>query len=349
MQAMEPDFASVLAVYSDDCRPFRVQAAVNSGFSGSRLWKLETKQGLLCLRRWPTEYPDLAQLRWIHGNLADIYAAGFPSIPLPVLTSQRQTVVEHQDHLWELTPWLPGEADQQNTQNTSSPLRITAATAALAKFHLAASQVQKIQNQGNAPGLIHRTELLKKLIQGGIDQLQRQINLQHQAWPELAERSTTLLDFFSQIAVVVNEKLHHALNTRVPIQPCIRDIHRDHVLFVGDSVSGIIDFGSMKLDSVACDIARLLGSMAFDEAPLWENGLKAYEQIRPLTDVERRFVSIYDQTTVLLSGVNWLQWVFVEHRQFASRQAVLERFNSILRRLARLARDIAPIGDSGTN
>ena len=99
------------------------------------------------------------------------------------------------------------------------------------------------------------------------------------------------------------------------IRPCIRDVHREHVLFQDDRVTGIIDFGSMQPDNVSCDIARLLGSMAGDETELWRLGLTAYERLTPLTDPERLLVKAYDESGVLLSGLNWLKWVFLEDRQ----------------------------------
>jgi Ser/Thr protein kinase RdoA (MazF antagonist) len=127
----------------------------------------------------------------------------------------------------------------------------------------------------------------------------------------------------------------------VSIQPCIRDIHREHVLFENDTVTGIIDFGSMKPDCVACDIARLLGSMALDDKSLWHEGLEAYENVRPLSQIELSQIEAYDQTAVLLSGINWLQWAFVDNRKFENHQAVLQRFEVITQRLANLTRSIA--------
>ncbi len=65
-----------------------------------------------------------------------------------------------------------------------------------------------------------------------------------------------------------------------PLQPCIRDVWHDHVLFVGDDVSGLVDFGAMQPDSVAADIARLLGSLAGDDRQAWTIGLAAYESVQ---------------------------------------------------------------------
>ena len=61
------------------------------------------------------------------------------------------------------------------------------------------------------------------------------------------------------------------------MQPCLCDPWHDHVLFTGDQVSGVIDYGSVKEDHIAVDLARLLGSLVEDDENAWSIGLKAYQ------------------------------------------------------------------------
>jgi homoserine kinase type II len=116
------------------------------------------------------------------------------------------------------------------------------------------------------------------------------------------------------------------------LQPCIRDIWSDHVLFEGHRVSGIIDFGSMRVDNVAGDVARLLGSLAGDDLAAWQRGLEAYEAVRPLTDDESALVTVFDESTMLLAGFNWLDWIIAE-RQFENPSEVVHRLTMIINRL----------------
>jgi hypothetical protein len=44
-------------------------------------------------------------------------------------------------------------------------------------------------------------------------------------------------------------------------------------------------------------------------------------------------VRAYDESGVLLSGIHWLRWVFMEGRQFENTNGVLARFDGILGRL----------------
>jgi hypothetical protein len=105
------------------------------------------------------------------------------------------------------------------------------------------------------------------------------------------------------------------------------------VLFENGKVSGIVDFGAMQPDNPAGDVARLLGSMAGNNRTLWAEGLAAFTEIRPLFPVERLLVRTYDESGVLLSGIHWLRWVFMERREFENANGVLARFDAILERL----------------
>ncbi|MCC7086600.1 MAG: phosphotransferase [Pirellulales bacterium] len=338
MSFAEPDFAQILAAYSGDYRLKRSCRRIISGFSGSKIWRLETAAGPLCLRCWPPESPDINRLRYIHSVLAEVAAAGFRQIPQPIPALDGVTFVEKFDHHWELSPWLPGEPDRPDRlDHSSSAVRIQAACSALAAFHRAAHRAEGFQSLGSAPGLLARIEHLRTLLAGGIHELCRQIERHQARWPDLAQRSQPFIGLFVRAAPDVLRRITALAALQVPIQSCIRDVHRDHILFVDDAVTGIVDFGSMKPDSVASDIARLLGSMAIDHAHLWEEGLAIYSQIRSLSADERRLIRAYDQSAVLLSGIHWLQWLFAEGRRFERPAAVLHRFDVMMQRLARLA------------
>ena len=88
---------------------------------------------------------------------------------------------------------------------------------------------------------------------------------------------------------------------------------------------------------MATDIARLLGSLARDQREDWETGLAAYQELRPLEAHERRLVHTFDESTVLLSGMNWLRWICLEQRRFEQPAEVIARLDEIVTRLAHLA------------
>ena len=85
---------------------------------------------------------------------------------------------------------------------------------------------------------------------------------------------------------VIPDLLRRWVDRTWPLQPCLCDVWHDHVLFDGDRVTGLIDYGAMKIDHPAVDLARLLGSLAEDDLAGWTIGLAAYREVRPLSGGE---------------------------------------------------------------
>ncbi len=57
-------------------------------------------------------------------------------------------------------------------------------------------------------------------------------------------------------------ELRLASQVAVVLHPVLRrDLWSDHLLFSGTEVSGIIDYGALRVDEPAADLARLLGSL----------------------------------------------------------------------------------------
>jgi homoserine kinase type II len=157
---------------------------------------------------------------------------------------------------------------------------------------------------------------------------------------ELQPIARRAVEMFRLCTPYVEDQLVAATQVVVPLQPCIRDIWHEHVLFTGDQVSGIIDFGAMRTDCVATDVTRLLGSLVGDDAAGWKSGIEAYCEVRPLTSAESRLLSAFDQSAVLISPMNWLQWLYVDRRQFARRERVRERLAVTMRRLEHLSAQV---------
>jgi homoserine kinase type II len=325
----------ILSHYPAEVRPVQVEV-VNStdGFSGARLWKLQTSAGTWCLRRWAPDYPTEDRLAFIHAVLRHVRDDGFSLAPLPLETCTGQTFVHHEGNLWELTTWMPGTADYRQRPSAE---KLQAALVALAHFHLAAATFAghgATSGSGPAPGIVDRHARLGRWMAGELAELASSLDLA--VCRVLYGASQEILALVPKAAGPAWAMLDRACGLRVPWQPCIRDVWHAHVLFDGSAVTGLIDFGAMSIDHPATDVARLLGSLVGDDPQGWATGLAAYQSVRPLTEDERYLVEAYDRSTVLLSGVNWIDWIYRQRRAFPDWEIINTRMKEILQRLRHL-------------
>ena len=247
------DVAAVLRLYPS-LGATRVDGLGGAGgLSGAQFWRVESPRGTLCLRQWPAEHPSPERLAFIHAVLAFASLNGFDRLPVPIHTSRGGTFVEHAGHQWELTAWLPGAGDYASNAN---PQRLRSALAALARFQQA-TRTFPVDGSGDAPspGLQRRKDRLAALIGGELRQIEQSIT--PDVGLDLAGRFRECCELVHRVLRPVLVETSNAAQPCVPQQPCICDIWHDNVLFVGNEVSGLVDFGAMRVDNVAIDVARL--------------------------------------------------------------------------------------------
>ena len=290
------------------------------GFSGARLWRVETVAGPFCLRAWPPDAPAVQTLRTIHDWMQAAARAGLEFVPAVLPAADGATWVEHAGRPWEVTGWLPGRAD---FHDRPTPARLEAACVALARLHAVwAGQA----TAGPCPAVRRRLERYRHWCA-----------LVHAGWrpadadPWVARAGGAVRRHVSSVP----ELLAQWQARPVAVQPCLCDVWHDHVLFEEDAVTGLIDYGAAKPDHVAVDLARLLGSLAGDDAALWAVGLAAYRRLRPLSWEEEALVTVLDRTGTLLGAVNWLIWLGHEGRAFEDRGAVARRLTALVERIER--------------
>ncbi|MEZ6069824.1 MAG: phosphotransferase [Pirellulales bacterium] len=333
---MNRDIAEVLSRYRDDWPSPAVEAlGAAGGFSGAEFWRLASRTGPLCLRRWPAEHPTPERLEWIHRVLWHAHVAGVAILPVPLVTRDGASFVRHGGRLWELTAWLPGRAAERPV----APGRVAAAFMAVARLHLACADfAPPVTMRTGSPGLEERHERLLRLIDGDIHRLRLHCRpMLGGPWEPLRPMAIGVLESFDLLAGDVDRTLCKARELDVRIQPCVRDLRREHVLFSGEKVTGLIDFGSMRQETVAADVARLLIEVCGNDASLRELALTSYESLRPLDANERALLAAFEISGTLLGAINWLTWLFVDGRHFANHDAVCRRFSEMARRLAGLA------------
>jgi hypothetical protein len=120
------------------------------------------------------------------------------------------------------------------------------------------------------------------------------------------------------------------------IQPCLRDVWGAHVLFTGDAVTGVIDYGSVKPDHVAVDLARLLGDLVEDDDAAFATGLDAYRVAGGTLDVPVDFVRLLDRTGAVCGVMNWLVRLCGGGYEHPDMGSVVARLTRLADRVGRL-------------
>ena len=215
---------------------------VASGFSGAAVWK-GSIDGVpqFALKCWPATC-STERIQFIQRALADV--SSLPFVPKLIPTRAGKTYCFHGGRIWDVTKWIPGEADA----GTDFPVpRRRAAVNALLHVHRIWAVTSLTEDI--CPAVLRRMMLIED----------------YREWsrsPTAGTNDPHLATVMARLPDPLNEAeriLRPWTRQRVPVQLCFTDVHREHVLFSGDEVTGLIDFGAVKLDSPAVDLARLFG------------------------------------------------------------------------------------------
>lgn len=245
----------------------------SGGFSGARLWRSPAGWRLKATPSAAIGHP----LPEIHAWMR--HASTLDFVPRVATTSSGSTIIDTGAWRWDIVSWLPGEPLLRDP----TPARLAAAGRALALIHLAWQSSQP--RTGTCPAIERRILALERFVPGTSrrDLLVRRLSVQSLA----------------QLAVWKNRTFR--------LQPCLCDIWTDHVLFEGDRVAGLIDFGSAKIDHPAVDLARLLGDCLGGEPLRWQPLLDAYHTIRPLNPTDHALIATLEATGAVVALLTWIE------------------------------------------
>ncbi len=300
------------------------------GFSGAQLWRVSGPPPW-CVRRWP-EGTTVERVREVHRHIVGLCDAGLSGLPRPIPLHDEDTVVTADDSVWEIAPWLPGRADFAQTPTET---RLRRALQTLARIHQVWGGSAWARGTNRPPGIQRRLQRCRELAEGQWQHLARLVeNLR----PSLPDGIPALVDVTARLLPLTLGQLSSISDGTCYVQPCIRDIRREHLLFEGEELTGIVDFDAIGIDCVASDLARLIPSLVGDDASRWASALESYEVIRPLDAWERKSLAAYDLANIVLSGAQWLTWTVERGRTFEDPGQVAARMEECLARAKRLAR-----------
>jgi Ser/Thr protein kinase RdoA (MazF antagonist) len=261
-----------------------------------------------------------------HGEICRLIIAardaGLTFLPEFAQADDGKFHVEFRASLWDVADWMPGSAD---FHASPSPARLRVACLALARLHC-------IWGQGGlevkrCPAVVRRINAAREWLEVTRPRLSNWLNAAGPK-PECALQALAIVN--RRAADVL--RLLEPWRMMLPVQPCLCDIWHDHLLFTGNDLTGLIDFGAVKHDNVAVDLARMLGSLVEDNAELYAEGLEVYQSVRQLTGWEVRLVPLLDRTGIVIGLANWLRRLFLQEEEIYDRAAAERRMAVLVRR-----------------
>lgn len=285
------------------------------GLSGALVVKASVNDRAWCLKATPASLFEAPRVAELHRLTAWLWDRGLTRLAVPLVTPQGTTWVEQAGWVWQCEPWLPGGALKPGAVTTA---QVEQAARLVAEWHWHASDYRPTPRGaewfagaalGNPVGVRERLSRLHTWPAARCNLLRSRVaeaTWLEPAWRAAAER---VLGVAQQAGGRLAEELRAAQSLRVRLLPCLRDVWRPHLLFEGDKLVGLIDLQACRTESVAADLSRLLGSLAPRRRDLWQAGLAAYEQVRPLGAAERLLLPVYDRSGCLLGALHWVEWL----------------------------------------
>jgi homoserine kinase type II len=262
---------------------------ITSGFSGAQVWRGDDEFGAprYALKRWPAEITS-SRIGAVHAWLTQARHLSF--VPALIPTISGLSWIEEQERVWDLSRWLPGQprlpAGRSEVEN---------ACVAVAHLH----RVWSPQSRWSlCPGLLRRIEVLTQWLTAPPSRDW----LFHENLADVLERAFQVV---TRTAPAALQSLKPWEETLFSLHPCVRDLRGEHILFSGERVTGIVDFGAMAVDSPAGDLARVLGDLAAENDELFARGLEKYRQERSDFTVSDDFVRRLDRAGVICSLIGW--------------------------------------------
>lgn len=335
----DPDAGQARAVLFQYRDPWDAPEAfltpIAAGFSGGRVWKVRVDGSLAALRRWPHGYRE-TRLCAIHEILLEANGAGCGFVPVPVSNRRGATTLVEGGHLWDLSTWMPGEPAPAASCDEG---RVRAALGCLRQWHDFGRQrasrldVSELTDRATAlafrqkqpspsPGLLRRCREWKRLFPRAPFPVESPdpCHLARRTF-QAATRAARRMDHLESMA-----------REAVPLTVCWNDPHRDNVLFVGNSVGGLIDYGSVAVDCPAADLGRLLGSFLPKDRSRWTELLDAYD----IAAETRRWALhawLFHHTGMVIAALHWWEWHGRWGRTFADPPAAYERWRRVVETL----------------
>lgn len=328
MQPLDRLSGHVLSCYGAAVDGLRwVPIGSGGGFSGAALWRGEDPAGhpLFALKSWPGDV-TFDQLQHVHHLMRRAERLAF--VPRVLLTTDGASAVRAAGRAWDIASWMPGRADFHARPTDA---RLANVCVALAELHRAWAFPPLLPTP--CPGVHRRLAVLADFAAT----LPARASAKPIGYSELDEPLRHGHDAVRRLAPSAVRSLASWIDRTIPVQPCLCDVWHDHLLFIDDVVSGVIDYGATKVDHPAVDLARLLGDLVGDDEVRFAAGLDAYARAGGVPEPAPGFARLLDRTGAVCAAAVWLRRLSVERRAYPDLAAVARRVAAVVARITSFA------------
>ena len=337
----EADVRSAVRAWGIDAQEVR---AVSGGFSGAAVFRVDTADDRrFAARAIPSSTAtSLKRQTQIMQMLAFIHQSGMNCVAaprqlraashaLPPVASPVNAWFSRQaKRLWQVSLWRDGSPVGKTELD---PDRAAAAIGIVHEFHALAYEWAERHNSdeltprdGPSLAVLKRRQILQTLADGELSTLSTQI---HRLSSPLHESSEQLVGVLRRHLPKLIQDTESAAAGRWRLQPVIRDLWKQHVLFTESRVTGLVDFWECASDHVFVDFSRLFRSWAGADnilvSRLWRETLRGHL----IRQADRQLLDVLDACTVLLSPLTWLRRFLTSESDQFSPQAV-NRFQALV-------------------
>ena len=333
--------------YPSILRPLAPPTPSQPGLSGGVVWRAETNAGPVAIRRF-APHQHLPSTHAVHDHTTKARALGWIEIPQPLPNSHGGTLTDHGNHLWEITTWQPGEPAKFPIDD----LRNGAAMRFIARWHSFWTRDKLGHNlQTASPDAVANRQAEWQRLTTGWHAQAASAGMSNS--PEPSESCPRLqlghatpnndpLRLAGRTAQAVKARADRTedhlhvlppLLAREPKVYCHGDLHREHILFTDDDVTGFIDL-SCRWDYAAADLARWLSTTT--EPNRWAEAVAWYREVASLSPASERAIPLLAETGLVIAALRWKRWLLgpeSERRFFPRPDLAYDRWRLIVERL----------------
>jgi len=332
MTDCDPSLLPILSKFQLHPEAIRRVIACEGGLSGSEAWKVEVIHASYCLKLMPPDF-SVNRLLSVHHAANHRRRRGMTCLAGFSPGTDGQTYVAADGRLWELQTWVDGQPPRVPCLAPQKKAMFHA----IAEFH--ACHETPARETAVSPGLLARIERCAywkaRHLRGDWPSLH---GFGHPQWKLPLQQ---FLDSFVRYHTWLEPLLLSLRHEAFLLEDCIADPRPENFRFAGDRLSGLFDLGSLRWDNIALDVARLASEVSVDGQIDWDFAFQETGSIRPLTPSEERLAIALDAANVLLTGLNWVQWLVEERVRFASELQVNARLAHLVARLAQIEKHAA--------